>query len=268
MERHHGSRPFAKKSLGQNFLVDPYFIERIVAELGLAATDTVFEIGPGRGALTEKLVESGAAVIAIELDRDMIALLAERFRSYPNFRILEMDALDVDLDEMLSASFPDAIGASAKLIGNLPYYISTAILQKLIVDRDRFSQLILMFQREVVERITALPGSSDRGFLTVLIEAYFNVERLFDVPPAAFKPQPKIWSSVVRLTPMERQGIRDSNFRQLVSSAFGQKRKTIVNNLKNFYPDAGSILRNVGIDPGRRAETLTLDEWIALAKLF
>ena len=125
-----------------------------------------------------------------------------------------------------------------------------------------------MFQREVVERITALPGSSDRGFLTVLIEAYFNVERLFDVPPAAFKPQPKIWSSVVRLTPMERQGIRDSNFRQLVSSAFGQKRKTIVNNLKNFYPDAGSILRNVGIDPGRRAETLTLDEWIALAKLF
>jgi 16S rRNA (adenine1518-N6/adenine1519-N6)-dimethyltransferase len=154
------------------------------------------------------------------------------------------------------------------LIGNLPYYISTAILQKLIVERMMFSQMVLMLQKEVVERITAPPGSSDRGFLTVLIEAYFRVERLFDVPPDAFKPQPKIWSSVVRLVPLDRADLDSQGFRRLVSSAFAQKRKTILNNLKNIFPNAGDALRNAGIDPARRSETLTLDEWLMLTKLF
>jgi 16S rRNA (adenine1518-N6/adenine1519-N6)-dimethyltransferase len=268
MEKHYRTRPFAKRSLGQNFLVDPRFIERIVAQLDLEASDTVVEIGPGRGALTERLVQSDAAVLAIELDRRMIEILADRFGDQPNFRIFEMDALEADLQTILSAPHSSPLTGSTKLIGNLPYYISTAILQKLIVERMMFSQMVLMLQKEVVERITAPPGSSDRGFLTVLIEAYFRVERLFDVPPDAFKPQPNIWSSVVRLVPLDRADLDSQGFRRLVSSAFAQKRKTILNNLKNIFPNAGDALRNAGIDPARRSETLTLDEWLMLTKLF
>ncbi len=154
---------------------------------------------------------------------------------------------------------------SAKLVANLPYYISTAILQTLIEQKDCFSELILMFQREVVERITAKVGNSERGFLTVMTEAYLTAEKLFDVPPTAFLPAPKVWSSVIRLLPKDEK-IGDINlFREIVSAGFVQKRKTIFNNLKNKFSDLENVLQQCRIDSKRRAETLTIEEWKCLA---
>lgn len=250
----------AKKALGQNFLYDENYIAKIVAAVQASPDDTIIEIGPGRGALTEKLVDSGADVIAIELDRDLIGPLRIKFANRPNFRVIEQDALTVDLGRLLSENMSVS---KAKLVANLPYYISTPILQHLAEQRDQLSELVLMFQREVVDRLAARPGSSDRGFLTVLTESAFDIERLFDVPPAAFRPVPKVWSSVVKLFPKERTG-GEASLRRLISAAFAQKRKTIANNLKTFSPNYAEILAAAQIDPIRRAESLTLEEWLRL----
>jgi 16S rRNA (adenine1518-N6/adenine1519-N6)-dimethyltransferase len=254
-------RSFAKRSLGQNFLVDQNYVKKIVAALDLKDTDTVIEIGPGRGAITELLVESGANVTAVELDRDFVPMLREQFAVNDNFSVVEADAAQVDFQELLPKSLD-----SVKLVANLPYYISTPILQHLSSQRHLFERLILMFQKEVVDRITAEPGDSDRGFLTVLVEAAFSVEKLFDVPPAAFRPIPKVTSSVARFKPMASAIKDEKAFRDLASAAFAQKRKTILNNLKADYPHAAQALEASGIDARRRAETLTLPEWQLLAE--
>lgn len=252
--------PFAKKSFGQNFLVDRNYIDKIISALNLQPNETIIEIGAGRGALTELLIESGANVVAIELERDMNHVLRERFFDRENFQLIEADALKVDYSRF---QIPDS-ESRIKLVANLPYYISTAILQKLIEQRDVFSEMVLMFQREVVERITAKVGNSERGFLTVLVEAYLKAEKLFDVPPRAFNPPPKVNSAVVRLTTKVSVEISDDeSFRRLISRAFLQKRKTIYNNLKNFSPavEMKKTLEDCGIAAARRAESLTFDEW-------
>jgi 16S rRNA (adenine1518-N6/adenine1519-N6)-dimethyltransferase len=258
---------YSKKSLGQNFLVDPEYIDQIIAAVAPRKTEAIVEIGPGRGALTEKLVESGANVVAIELDKELVPDLRERFANYPNLRVVEGDILAADLVSIVgdARSMIEDPGRT-KLVANLPYNISTAILQGLIEQRHIFDDLVLMFQREVVDRITAKPGNSDRGFLTVLIEAYFSTEHLFDVPPKAFRPIPKVWSSVVRMKPKATE-IELTRFRELVSIAFGQKRKTILNNLKHIYPNAEGILTKAGIVPMRRAESLELEEWLSLDRV-
>lgn len=266
MEKKKYKKPFAKKSFGQNFLVDENYIDKIISALELQENEAVIEIGAGRGALTEKLVESGTNVVAIELEKDMIEVLRERFSQNSNFYLIEADALKIDFAELQKTHFPNQ---KIKLVANLPYYISTAILQKLIEQREVFSEFVLMFQREVVERITAEIGNSERGFLTVLVENYLETEKLFDVPPTAFRPIPKVWSAVVSLKPLENSEIKDEKlFREIVSSAFLQKRKTILNNLKNFQANAKfdlqNILENAEIEPQRRAETLTIDEWKSL----
>lgn len=260
--------PFAKKSFGQNFLVDGKYINKIIAALKLKENETIIEIGSGRGALTEGLVESGANVIAVELERDMIAVLRQRFDDEENFRLIEGDALKIDYSEF---RVPDA---KLKLVANLPYYISTAILQKLIEQRDVFGEMILMFQSEVVERITARVGNSERGFLSVLVQNYLEVDKLFDVPPTAFRPSPKVNSAIVKLTPKSETNVGDEAlFREIVSAAFVQKRKTIFNNLKNCPPkllerigDVNGLLGKCAVEPSRRAETLTIDEWRGLCE--
>lgn len=252
----------AKKSLGQNFLRNDDVIRRIVEGLDLSDRDTVIEIGPGRGALTEKLLETGAKVIAIEIDREFVPALRVQFHFQPNFSVIEADVLDVDFAKVSPPA--DASRSDLKLVGNLPYNISTPILQRLIEQRHLFSTLVLMFQREVVERITAPPGGKERGFLSVLVENAFTSEHLFDVDPQAFQPVPKVWSAVVRLTP-KAAGIGDEpEFRRLVSLSFAQKRKTILNNLKPVLENAPRFLAESGIGGTRRAETLTLEEWKAL----
>ena len=265
MKRPEHTRPFAKKSLGQNFLTDPSIINRILDAVAPSPKDTIIEIGPGQGALTEKLVESGAEVIAIELDRNLVPYLSETFATRSNVHVVEGNALDVNLETILFASGRPTDG-KARVVANLPYYISTAILQRLSEQRHLFSGLVLMFQREVAARITAKPGNSERGFLTVVVEAFFEVEKLFDVPPTAFRPVPKVWSSVVRLIPQTNLSFDESAFRNIVSTAFAQKRKTILNNLKASFSDPESWLAKAGIDTKRRAESLSLEEWVKLTE--
>lgn len=273
MSRSKQKNRFAKKSLGQNFLVDQNYIDKIVSALYPRSNETIVEIGAGRGALTKKLVERAGKVFAIEIDRDLIPLLHEEFSAAENFQLIEEDALKIDFTNLLSLQTSPPY---TKLIANLPYYISTAILQHLIQHRGVFSEFVLMLQREVVGRITAAPGNKERGFLTVLIEAYFETEKLFDVSPKAFRPAPKVWSAVVRLKPKPALEIGDhATFREVVSLGFAQKRKTILNNLKNASGDlkdlietgggARSVLDTVGIDPRARAESLRVLDWIRLA---
>lgn len=267
-------KTFAKKSFGQNFLIDENYISRIISALDPQTEETIIEIGAGRGALTKNLIESGANVIAVELERDMIAVLKEKFTETEKFQLIESDALKVNFAELIKNAHPEVKNPKCKLIANLPYYISTAILQKIIEQRKCFSELILMFQREVVERITAEVGDSERGFLSVLVQNYLETENLFTVPPEAFRPAPKVYSAVVRLKPKAGNPIEnDKLFRQIVSAAFMQKRKTIYNNLKNLKLENQTeidwlqILAKAEIEPTRRAETLDLEEWRNLCKL-
>lgn len=251
-------KPFAKRALGQNFLIDHGVVRRIAAALEIQKGDPVVEIGAGRGALTRELLDQGAKVFAIEFDRDLVPILRDIFEDDENFTLIDGDALEIDLRSIAS-------NAGAKLAANLPYNISTAILQRLMDVRLSYSVLVLMFQKEVVDRIVATPGDKERGFLSVLAERYFEIERLFDVSGSAFRPVPKVLSSVVRLRPKHALTGEDERFRRIVSLGFLQKRKTILNNLKGEFAAAREMLENAGIDPNRRAETLTAGEWEALA---
>jgi 16S rRNA (adenine1518-N6/adenine1519-N6)-dimethyltransferase len=255
---------FAKRSLGQNFLHDLSVINRIIAEVDPRPGETIVEIGPGRGALTAPLVASGARVVAIELDDALSQLLRDEFSTAENFSLITADALVFDVPAAIEPA------ASARVVANLPYNISTPILQRLL-DQPPLTELTLMLQREVVDRITAGPGESERGFLSVFVEARCTAEKLFDVPPTSFKPAPKVWSSIVRLTPQNKvpAGADEEYLWRLVGAGFSQRRKTIFNNLKvSGLVDTEKIeatLRAAGIDSGRRAQSLTLEEWVALA---
>lgn len=262
-----------KKSLGQNFLVDEGVVERIVRAVAPRAGETIVEIGPGRGALTSRLMEKAARLIAVEFDRDLVPLLRERFGQRENFQLIEGDALVQDLCALIKPA------SRARVVANLPYYISTAILQRLIEQRRCLSEMVLMLQSEVVERITAPPGTSERGFLSVLVEAYCEAERLFDVAPVAFRPVPKVGSAVVRLSvrPSIAAQVSDELLLwRLASAGFAQRRKTIFNNLRAAHGELQSLIERSGgiesvlaqaqIEPLRRAETLSLEEWARLTR--
>jgi 16S rRNA (adenine1518-N6/adenine1519-N6)-dimethyltransferase len=263
-----GAEPYPSKRLGQHFLRDQRIIHRIIESLAPKADETIVEIGPGTGALTSVLVERAGRLIAVEFDRKLTPLLNERFGSFPNFKLLMADALTVDFcAEILPAR-------SARLVANLPYNISTAILQRLIAQRECFEEMILMLQREVVERLLAPAGTTDRGFISVLVEAYCEAEKLFDVAPGAFRPPPKVWSSVMRLKfrPRINADVADEGLLwETVSAGFAQKRKTILNNLRNASGrlqetlkrngGASIVLCKANVELQRRAETLTLEEW-------
>jgi 16S rRNA (adenine1518-N6/adenine1519-N6)-dimethyltransferase len=248
-----------KRSLGQNFLRDASVSRRIVDALDLIADDHVIEIGPGQGALTERLIASGTSVTAIEFDSDLAAMLHRKFERAANFNIVEADALDTDFAALIRHSTIRPLH-SFKLVANLPYNISTPILQRLIEQRAVFSTLVVMFQREVVERITATPGGKERGFLSVVAQNAFEIEYLFDVPPQAFSPVPKVWSAVIRLTPKPRRD-DEQKLREIVSQAFMQKRKTLANNLVRAYPDVATAIKAAGLPEKARAEALSLDDW-------
>jgi 16S rRNA (adenine1518-N6/adenine1519-N6)-dimethyltransferase len=273
-------RPFPKKRLGQNFLVDPRVVDRIISAIGPRRDETIFEIGPGHGALTGRLVEQAGRVIAIEFDRELIAPLRERFQSVGNCQLLEADALEVDFCQMLAAHSPPAAPTIARVVANLPYNIATAVLERLIEQRRCLSEMVLMLQREVAGRINARAGSTERGFLSVLVQAYCVAEKLFDVSPGAFRPVPKVWSTVVRLRIRRTMPVpvKDETLLwRIVSAGFAQRRKTILNNLRRAPGDLRELIKQrggesialceAGIPSQRRAETLTFDEWAGLANL-
>ncbi|HJX91367.1 MAG TPA: 16S rRNA (adenine(1518)-N(6)/adenine(1519)-N(6))-dimethyltransferase RsmA [Pyrinomonadaceae bacterium] len=256
------------KRLGQNFLKDTGVIKRIIESFSPQAGETVIEVGPGKGALTSELVDCGARVVAVEFDRNLAALLSERFAARDNFRLLQADALETDFCAVIQPA------CTARLIANLPYNISTAILQRLITQRSCLEEMVLMLQKEVVERIQAPAGSSDKGYLSVLVEAYCETEKLFDVSPGSFKPRPKVWSTVIRIRFRSQLGTKvksEELLWSLVSAGFRQKRKTILNNLRNATGKlqevikrnggASIVLCKAGVNLQRRAESLTLEEW-------
>jgi 16S rRNA (adenine1518-N6/adenine1519-N6)-dimethyltransferase len=262
----------AKKSFGQNFLVDGRVIDRVVGAFDARPDETVIEIGPGRGALTSRLIEKAGRLFAVEVDRELIPVLREKIGGHDKFKLIEADALTVDVCEMIAPA------GQARVVANLPYYISTAILQRLIEQRCCLTEMVLMLQREVVERITATPSTSERGFLSVLVQAYCEVETLFDVAPTAFRPVPKVWSTVVRLRVRRSLPVEVTDEKllwSLVSAGFAQRRKTIFNNLRHA-PDslrariemtggANHLLGASEVEAQRRAETLTLEEWARLS---
>ena len=263
-----GGEPYPSKRLGQHFLRDQRTIQRIIDALNPKSDDTIVEIGPGTGALTSVLVERTGRLIAIEFDNKLAPLLQERFVGFDNFKLVMGDALTVDFcKEILPAQ-------SARLVANLPYNISTAILQRLIAQRACIDEMVLMLQREVVERVLAPAGTSDRGFISVLVEAYCEAEKLFDVAPGAFRPPPKVWSSVMRLkfrTRINTENTDESLLWAVVSAGFAQKRKTILNNLRHTSGHLQEVIKRNGggsivlckanVELQRRAETLTLEEW-------
>jgi 16S rRNA (adenine1518-N6/adenine1519-N6)-dimethyltransferase len=261
------------KRLGQHFLTDNRIIDRIIRELDPGLDETIIEIGPGRGALTSQLLNKSRRVLAIEFDRNLVPLLEDRFASVENFTLVQGDALVTDFcSEILPAQ-------QARVVANLPYNISTAILQRLIEQRSCLTEMVLMLQREVVDRVMAPAGSSDRGYLSVFVEAYCETERLFDVAPGSFRPAPKVWSSVIRMQLRPQRTLEVGNEKllwQVVSAGFAQRRKTILNNLRNAPSPLQEIVKSHGgasivlcqaeVDLQRRAETLTLEEWARIAR--
>lgn len=261
------------KRFGQNFLRDQRIIQHIIDALDPRDDETIVEIGPGRGALTAPLLERAGSLVAIEFDRGLIPLLTEKFGGQENFKLVQNDALVADLCEMIRPA------TRARVVANLPYNVATAILQRLIEQRHCLTELVVMLQREVVERITAEPGSAERGYLSVFVQAYCETEKLFDVAPSAFRPAPKVWSSVIRLTlrPHIAATVKDEKqLWQLVSAGFAQRRKTILNNLRGAPSPLREIVKSHGgasivlcraeIDLARRAETLTLEEWARITR--
>ena len=261
----------SKRRFGQNFLIDKNVIDRIISAIYPQSHETIVEIGPGRGALTSRLIEKAGRVIAIEFDRDLIPQLRDQFYGSANFQIIEADALTVDFCDVAR---PDQ---RLRVVANLPYNIATAILQRLIEQRNCIGDLTLMLQREVVDRIMADAGSSERGYLSVLVEAYCETEKLFDVSPRAFRPAPKVWSTVLSLHVRSQIAaeVKDEQLLwKVVSAGFAQRRKTILNNLRDAPEEIQQLLKKRGgasivlceacIPPLRRAETLALEEWAML----
>jgi 16S rRNA (adenine1518-N6/adenine1519-N6)-dimethyltransferase len=273
-------RPQHKPKLGQHFLSSDSFALQIVDALGDVSQNTVLEIGPGRGVLTSLLAKRAHRLIAVELDRVLAAQLRLRFGMFSNVEVIEGDVLSIDFDSLfgpkpgLRRPGIEFKPAPAKVIGNLPYYITSDILLRLFEYAKYFESLVIMVQREVADRIAAEPGSRDYGLLSATAQLYARVEKLITLPPGAFAPPPKVHSTVLRLTMAPRQeelglnenGYSEEGFINFLKLSFGQKRKTLWNNLKAGYPEAAlrAALAKAKIKPAARAETLSLKESAAL----
>jgi 16S rRNA (adenine1518-N6/adenine1519-N6)-dimethyltransferase len=257
----------AKKRLGQNWLVDRRYAERIVDAVAPAPSDLVVEIGPGPGALTDLIVPRAGHTLAVELDPRMREPLEARHSS-DRLTVVEADVLDLDLSGLVAATMRDRPGlARARVAANLPYFISSPVVAHLIEHRRAFSDATLMLQREVVDRLTARPGTRDYGSLTVFVAMYCEAKRLFEVPPGAFRPAPKVTSSVVRLSMRAAPAVAVADeplFLRIVRASFAQRRKTLENNLA--AAGLAGLAGRAGVDPRRRAETLDLAEFAALAE--
>ena len=245
-----------RKRFGQHFLSDPGVIENIVRAIDPQPGDTIVEIGPGQGAITEPLARKAGRLHCIELDRDLAAALRHRFGNSDNVTIHEADALNFDFC---------ALGDSLRVVGNLPYNISTPLLFHLIDSRDCIADMFFMLQKEVVDRMTAAPGNKAYGRLGIMLGCHLRVEALFDVGPECFDPPPAVTSAVVRLVPLgsDRPVIDDEKLLgRLVATAFSQRRKTLRNALKTLLDDAE--LRALDIDPGKRPESLPIADYVRL----
>lgn len=255
--------PTAIKRLGQNFLVDPNIVRKIVALAEIAPSAHVLEIGPGRGMLTGALCKTAGRVTAIEVDPRLHAYLAERQAEFPNLTLVLDDALAYPLDNLPVGTL---------VVANLPYYISTPLLFRLLDHRDRFPRMVLMLQEEVADRLVAKPSSSDYGVLSVLAQYAAEITKAFKVSAQCFRPRPEVGSAVVSLRTKERRDLsppEEPTFAALVKAAFAHRRKTLVNSLKDEGYDQQSVaeaLESLSLSPAARAEILTVAQFVALSR--
>lgn len=262
-----------KKSLGQNFLIDPNILKRIVDHADITKETGAIEIGPGIGALTEHLARSSKKVVAFEIDQRLLPILNETLSPYDNVEIIHRDVLKADVKAVMEEKFADI--RDVMVVANLPYYVTTPIIMKLLEEKLPIRGIVVMLQKEVAERITAHPGTKEYGSLSIAIQYYTTAEVVMTVPKTVFIPQPNVDSAIIRLTLREKPAVEmvdEAFFFQVIKASFAQRRKTILNNLTNQLPfgkeKKDSILialESSQIDPGRRGETLSIQEYARLS---
>lgn len=266
-----------RKSLGQNFLVDGNIVNKIVGSAGLAGDDTVVEIGPGLGVLTMAAAEAAEKVIAVEIDRNLVPVLGETLSGNGNVEIVNRDALKVDFDRLVYGDRNTSGGQKPYIIlANLPYYITTPLIMHILNGGFNYRLMVIMIQQEVARRLDAPPGGKDYGSLTVAVGYHARVEYLFRVPRTVFIPRPEVDSAIVRLSKRDKPAVDvpdEELFFRVVRGSFGQRRKTILNALGSTFKSLNreeltDILNAAGINPVRRGETLSLDEFAEVTKQF
>ncbi|MFE9279151.1 16S rRNA (adenine(1518)-N(6)/adenine(1519)-N(6))-dimethyltransferase RsmA [Paenibacillus glucanolyticus] len=263
-----------KKSLGQNFLIDQNILYKIVGAAGLDEDKGALEIGPGIGALTEKLAQTAGTVTAIEIDQRLIPILREVLEPYENVKVHHGDVLKVDLHELFQQDFAGV--SKVSVVANLPYYVTTPILMRLLEEKLPLENIVVMIQKEVAERMAAAPGSKDYGSLSIAVQYYSEPKLVCIVPHTVFIPQPNVASAVIRLAVREEPPVSvedEGFFFEVVQASFAQRRKTIANNLKSrFFAGEGrerleQLLQEAGIVPSRRGETLSIEEYAKLSNV-
>jgi len=258
-----------KKSLGQNFLIDTNILHRIVDHAEITEETGAIEIGPGIGALTEQLAKRAKKVLAFEIDQRLLPILADTLSPYPNAKVIHQDVLKADLKGTLEQEFENI--EDLMVVANLPYYVTTPILMKLLEEQIPVRGIVVMLQKEVADRIAAKPGTKEYGSLSIAIQYYTEAETVMIVPKTVFNPQPNVDSAVIRLLRRPKPAVEvqdEAFFFQVVRASFGQRRKTILNNLVNNLPngkqkkaDIEQALSTAEIDPKRRGETLSIQEF-------
>ena len=265
--RRFGFRP--RKRFGQNFLVDRNVLNKILDAADIHEGDAVLEVGPGAGTLTLALAERGAKVIAVEVDRDLVAILSE---VAPDAEIINADILGLNLPQFLRDHFGES---KVKVLGNLPYYITSPIIVEMLTAGSQIERIVLMVQKEVAVRLGACPGTKDFGSMSVFVQYYSEVEIIAHVSRNVFLPPPDVSSAIVRLTPRERPPVdvpSDELFFDVVHCAFGQRRKTLLNSLSDCQAlgltkeQVSQVLHAARIEPSRRAETLSLEEFASISR--
>ncbi|MEG9298889.1 16S rRNA (adenine(1518)-N(6)/adenine(1519)-N(6))-dimethyltransferase RsmA [Mangrovibacillus sp. Mu-81] len=262
-----------KKSLGQNFLIDPNILRNITEHAGLTKDTAAIEIGPGIGALTEHLARTSGKVVAFEIDQRLIPILGDTLSPYDNVKIINKDVLEADVKSIIQEElegFEDIM-----VVANLPYYVTTPIILKLLMERLPIRGICVMLQKEVGDRISAKPGTKEYGSLSIAIQYYTEAEMVMTVPKTVFMPQPNVDSAVIRLTKREKPPVNvidEDFFFTVTRSSFAQRRKTILNNLTSQLPDGKEkkefileALSKAEVEPARRGETLSIQEFGALS---
>lgn len=262
-----------KKSLGQNFLIDPNILTRIVDHANISEDTGTIEIGPGIGALTEHLARRSKKVVAFEIDQRLLPILNETLSPYSNVEIIHSDVLKADVKTVIEEKFTDV--NDIMVVANLPYYVTTPIIMKLLEEKLPIRGIVVMLQKEVADRISAKPGTKDYGSLSIAVQYYTTAEIVMTVPKTVFVPQPNVDSAIIRLTVRDQPAaeMKDEDFFfQVIKASFAQRRKTILNNLTNQLPLGKekkeaivTALNSAHIEPGRRGETLTIEEFARLS---
>ncbi|MEG0774137.1 16S rRNA (adenine(1518)-N(6)/adenine(1519)-N(6))-dimethyltransferase RsmA [Clostridium sp.] len=254
------------KSLGQNFLIDDSVLDDIVDGAEITKDDYVIEIGPGVGTLTKELLQRAKRVTSIELDEKLIPILQEELKGFENFELVHKDALKVDYNELIGDE------KSVKIVANLPYYVTTPIIANLLNGKYNIASITIMIQKEVAERIDAEPSTKDYGAFSLLVQYYCNTKIIRRVPPSSFIPAPKVDSIVIRLDRLEKPRVQISDeklFFNVIRQSFNMRRKTLWNAMKNIGLDKEKLkvaFENANIDPNRRGETLSIEEFANLSK--